>query len=234
MNRYRAVFFDRDGTLSTHASPKAEERDRAVGKITGKSDFRLTDELKMRVFWHVMDEPGMAPVNTLARERGFWLRWYQIILEEHGVVEDARALAAGLHEAYAFHLTMELFPETGEVLAFLKARGYRLGVISDTFPSLEDSLKALGIAGYFDSFTASSIVGAGKPDPRIFNAAMESLGVRSDESIFVDDCKEEADGAREQGFTAFHLDRKRSAPDWAAWTVGNLGHVVEFLRAEDE
>ena len=45
MGRYRAIFFDRDGTLSTHASRKAEERDRTMGKIIGKPDFRLTDEL---------------------------------------------------------------------------------------------------------------------------------------------------------------------------------------------
>lgn len=234
MRRYRAVFFDRDGTLSTHASRKAEERDRAIGRIIGEQDFRLTYELRMEVFSRVMDEPDIAPVNTLAREAAFWRRWYQIILKDHGVAKNVQALASELYDRYAFHRCMELFPETVGVLAFLKARGYRLGVISDTFPSLEESLKALGIAGSFDSFTASSIVGAGKPDPRILNAALESLGVRSGESIFVDDCKEEADGAREQGFTAFHLDRKRSAPDWAEWTIGNLGHVVEFLRAEDE
>ncbi len=87
---------------------------------------------------------------------------------------------------------MELYPETHKVLAALKAQGYRLGVISDTFPSLQASLEALGIAGYFDSFTASSLVGAGKPDPKIFAAATRSLDVPAHDSVFIDDMLENA------------------------------------------
>lgn len=60
---------------------------------------------------------------------------------------------------------------------------------------------------YFTSFTASSLVGAGKPSPIIFNAALEAQGVLALESLYVVDCKREADGAREQGFTSFLIDR---------------------------
>ncbi|HEY3378139.1 MAG TPA: hypothetical protein VGL77_11665, partial [Armatimonadota bacterium] len=62
-------------------------------------------------------------------------------------------------------------------------------------------------------------------------AALESLGVTAQESIFVDDCLEEADGARAQGFTSFHLDRTRSAPDFAQWKIGSLEHVLVWLDA---
>lgn len=231
--RYKAVLLDRDGTLSRNSPQKMQERDRALGKIVRQDGFSLAPEMHVQVFWRVMDQPGIAPVNTLAREAMFWRRWYQLILEDHGVSGDTEALAADLCERFCFHRMMELFPETVGVLKFLKAKGLRLGVISDTFPSLEESLKALGIALYFESFTASSLVGAGKPDPRIFRAATRALGVSPQESVFVDDCKEEADGAREQGFTAFHLDRTRARPDFDRWEIGNLEHLVEFLKAKE-
>lgn len=57
-----------------------------------------------------------------------------------------------------------LFPETVETLEYFRSYGYKMGVISDTSPSLEYTLRQLGIDGYFTSFTASSLVGAGKPE----------------------------------------------------------------------
>jgi len=86
-------------------------------------------------------------------------------------------------------------------------------------------LQQLGIAKYFTSFSASSLVGAGKPSPIIFNAALEAQGVTASESIFVDDCKEEAEGARKQGFTAFYLDR--SGENNEEWTIHNLKQIMK-------
>jgi putative hydrolase of the HAD superfamily len=184
----------------------------------------------MQFFRRVMAQPGIRPVNTLAREGVFWRKWYQLLLEDHGVGHRSVGLASELYGRFCFHEMMELYPETREVLEALRARGFRLGVISDTFPSLRASLEWLDIAHYFESFTASSVVGAGKPDPRIFEAATRSLGVQPQDCVFVDDCLEEADGAREQGFTAFHLDRTRRVADLPGWTLGDLRHLLDFLQ----
>jgi putative hydrolase of the HAD superfamily len=226
---FRAVFLDRDGTLSQSDPVACAERDEVVGRIIGRPDFAVTYESRMEVFWRVMDEPGMGPVNTLEREDAFWRRWYQVILEDHGITRGSDEIAAGLHERFAHHRMMIPYPETVGVLEALCSRGLRLGVISDTFPSLEASLASMDIAVYFESFTASSVVGAMKPDPRIFEAALSSLGVTAAESVFVDDCLEEADGAREQGFCAFHLDRARPGPCFASWRLSDLDQLVAFL-----
>jgi len=230
MKRYQAVFFDRDGTLSRNSPQKLKERDQAIGEIISKDGFCLSTEMNMQVFWRVMDQPGIKPVNTLAREDVFWRKWYQFILEDHGVRQNSQTIASDLYERFCFYKMMELFHETKSVLKTLKAQRFRLAVISDTFPSLEESLKAMGIVCYFESFTASALVGAGKPDCKIFQAATQSLGVSPLDSIFIDDCKEEADGAREQGFTAFHLNRECTQPDFRNWIIGNLEHLMEFLK----
>lgn len=231
---YKAIFLDRDGTLSTQSPQKISERNRVIGEIIGKPDFHITTDMNERFFWRVMDLPGIRSVNTLAREGFFWKKWFQLILEDHGVKLNSEAFAADLYKQFPLHRMMVPYPETISVLDELKNQGYPMGVISDTFPSLEESLKAMGIAHYFQSFTASSLVGAGKPDPRIFRAATESLGVKAQDSIFVDDYKEEADGARNQGFISFHLVRELTEPDFANWTIGNLMHLLEFLRDEND
>ena len=104
-----------------------------------------------------------------------------------------------------------------------------MGVISDCPPSLEPTLQSCGIHHYFSSFTASSIVGAEKPSPIIFNAALRALGVSARESIYVDDCAAEADGAREQGFTAFLIDRSGSGGD-SPWTITSLLQLIDFVE----
>jgi HAD superfamily hydrolase (TIGR01509 family) len=227
--KFQAIFLDRVGTLSRNSPEKLRERNQALVEITGHGDLRRMAGWDMDVFWRVLEQPGIKPVNTVEREDAFWRKWYQLVLEDHGVPGDTEALAAGLYERFCFYRMMAPFPETVSVLEALKAQGYRMGVISDTFPSLEESLQALGIAHYFEAFTASSLVGAGKPDPRIFRAATDALGVTPQGSVFVDDCRKEADGAREQGFTAFHLDRRLTAPDYPSWTIGNLEHLLELL-----
>ena len=227
MSSYKAVFLDRDGTISRESPSKCKERDRIIGEAIGNPDFRLTPEINMGAFWRVMESGYGYP--TLAEEDVFWAKCFQLILEDHGV-KDSEALAASLSERFCHYRIKEPYPETIRVLEALKAQGYRMGVISDTSPSLEESLERAGIAHYFESFTCSALVGAGKPDPRIFNAALESLGVEAGDSVFVDDCKEEADGAREQGFTAFNIVRERTEPDFANWTITDLNQLLDFLN----
>ena len=120
---YQAVSSDRDGTLSRSSPGREEERDRVIGSTIGCDDFRLTPEINMGVFWRVMALPGIRPVNTSAREGAFWRKWYQLLLEDHGVNKSSEALATELYGRFCFHQMTELFPETVGVLEALKAYG---------------------------------------------------------------------------------------------------------------
>lgn len=231
MPKFSTIFFDRDGTLSQISPKREKERSTAIGKLVVNPDFVLTEEFHMNAFWRIFKDPKFAPVDTLEREKAFWHGWYEQLLKDQEYSGNAKTAAAQLYNEFCFHRMMEPFPETVDVLEVCAQKGLRMGVISDTFPSLEESLKSMGLAKYFESFTASSLVGVGKPDPKIFNAALGSLGVKAEESIFVDDCKKEADGAREQGFASFFLDRDHPDPDWENWTIGNLGHLLDFMEA---
>lgn len=72
------------------------------------------------------------------------------------------------------------------ILARLKAR-YRLGVVSNFYGNLEEVCSDLGIRPFFDCLVDSSLVGAMKPDPRIFRAALDRMNLEPEETLFVGD-----------------------------------------------
>jgi len=59
---------------------------------------------------------------------------------------------------------------------------------------------------------------------------LNAQGVIAAESLYVDDYKVEADGAREQGFTSFLIDRSGENED--KWTITSLKQLVEFVEEQ--
>ena len=224
--RYKAIFFDRDNTLTYYNQEKVAWQDRMVSEWSGKP-LELPYEKMMKLFGQAAE--GRTPwYKTVDDEREFFRRYYKYLLLGEGVTKQVEERAEMLFREIWCNNDRLLFPETVEVLEYFREHGYRMGVISDTSPSLEYTLQQLGIAKYFSSFTASSLVGAGKPSPIIYQAALSSLGVTAEESIYVDDYAPEADGARVLGFTSFLIDRKGKAD--GEWTITNLKELIRFAE----
>ena len=85
-----------------------------------------------------------------------------------------------------------------EVLETL-SKTHRLGVISDTWPSIQQQLEYLGISKYFSFETYSCYVGVFKPDRRMYADALEKCGVSAEETVFIDDGPRNLDGAAALG-----------------------------------
>lgn len=226
--QYKAVFFDRDNTLTYFNKEKEKWRDIMVSGWSGHP-LSLPYEKMMKLFG--LASEGRTPwYRTLDDERDFFRRYYKYLLIEEGVTENTDSKAELLFNELWCNNDRLLFPETVETLEYFRSYGYKMGVISDTSPSLEYTLRQLGIAEYFTSFTASSLVGAGKPSPIIFNATLKAQNVSASESIYVDDYKPEADGAREQGFTSFLIDRSGENTD--EWTIHSLKDLISFAESQ--
>ena len=224
--KYKAIFFDRDGTLTYFDKKKEDWRNNIISEWSGKP-FKLPYD-KMSKLFELAAEGKNPWYKTIDDEREFFKRFYKHLLIGEGVREDIDNRASLLFSELWCNKDRVLYPETLEVLEYFYSHGYRMGVISDTSPSLEYSLQQLGIAKYFTSFTASSLVGAGKPSPIIFNAALCIQGVSAEESLYVDDCKLEADGARELGFTSFLIDRTGNRSD--NWSIQSLTRLIDFVE----
>lgn len=215
---YKAIFFDRDHTL-LHGDPAAKQaRTEMIERWSGKP-LDMPTGLFDRLY---ADRQLMTVENEIA----LWRTYFAELLRTQSVTEQLSARANALFEAFWLKGSV-LYPETIPVLDWFAAQGYRMGVISDTFPSLRLTLEAVGLDKYFEVFVCSDQVGVMKPDPRIYQTALNLMGVTAQESLYVDDYDVEADGARALGFTAFHVCRD-SAPK-EAWDISSLQEMVEFL-----
>ena len=88
------------------------------------------------------------------------------------------------------HLWCSVPESTRTALARLKAAGLLLGVVSNSEGRVEEALKAAGLRDYFDVVVDSGVVGIEKPDPRIFQAALQALHVAPEEALYVGDLYE--------------------------------------------
>jgi putative hydrolase of the HAD superfamily len=112
--------------------------------------------------------------------------YHRAMLRVLGIGEPMAALLREL-EAPSAGPVVELFPDVRRVLDQLRAAGVGMSVVSDTWAGLEGMFRSLGIEQYFAGFVISEVLGCRKPDPRMFAAGRELLGLEPGDCLFVDD-----------------------------------------------
>ena len=89
---------------------------------------------------------------------------------------------------------------------------YKTALLSNAWDDLRQVLEEYWkIADAFDGIFISAEVGLLKPDPRIYQLALERLGVAPEEAVFVDDFTENVAGARAVGMQAIHFRDSQQA-----------------------
>lgn len=116
---------------------------------------------------------------------------YLAILRESGLTTPGHA--ESLYERVLDPASWRPFPDTAAVLRGLHAAGIPVGVVSNIAFDLRKVLALHGLDGLVGSFALSYEVGAIKPDPRIFHAALADLGVDARQALMIGD-SDEADG----------------------------------------
>jgi putative hydrolase of the HAD superfamily len=115
-----------------------------------------------------------------------------------------RALGADVEpgsfaDDYVGALRFAPLPGVPEAVAELAAIGLRLGVVSNWDVALTGYLEELGLREHFAAIVTSAEAGAPKPDPRIFELALERLGVAPERALHVGDAGADELGARAAG-----------------------------------
>ena len=101
----------------------------------------------------------------------------------------------------------EPFDHVYDELVKLKNEGYGLGVISNWDNTAVPILEMHKIASFFDPIIISSEVGCEKPNPEIFNIAMEKASVSAHECLYVgDNYYDDAVGSRKVGMDCVILN----------------------------
>jgi putative hydrolase of the HAD superfamily len=100
------------------------------------------------------------------------------------------------------------YPDVPAWLAVLRAAGLKLAVVSNWDVSLGEVLQRAGIAELFDCVVTSAAVGAAKPDPAVFERALECLGLGPEEVVHLGDSPDlDLPGAAAAGIEAILINR---------------------------
>lgn len=132
--------------------------------------------------------------------------YHRAMLRVLGIVEPSAVLLQEL-EAPAAGPVVELFPDVRRVLDQLRAAGVGMSVVSDTWAGLEGMFRSLGIEQYFAGFVVSEVLGCRKPDPRMFAAGRELLGLDPGDCLFIDDDPQLVCAAIQLGYRGVALTR---------------------------
>jgi glucose-1-phosphatase len=87
----------------------------------------------------------------------------------------------------------------------------KVGVISNAWSGMRTWMDEHNIGDCFDDMVISAEVGFAKPDPRIYQAALQNLEVKPEESVFIDDMPRNVDAARKIGMVAIHFKQPDQA-----------------------
>ena len=139
-------------------------------------------------------------VQTVEAEIRTFFDYYSIIsdrldleLSENAREQIARDRACNMENYIPY-------PGIAEVLSTL-SKTHRIGIISDTWPSIEPQLEHIGVSRYLSFCTFSCFVGVFKPDRRIYLDALNQCGVPAEDTVFIDDVVRNLDGAAALGIT---------------------------------
>jgi len=145
-----------------------------------------------------------------------------------GRMPEVRDCLGQLHSER--HLWCSVHERTHESLSRLRAAGLRLGIVSNSDGRVEQALAASGLRAYFDVVIDSSLVGVEKPDPAIFRAALDALGIGPEEALYVGDLYEvDVVGARAAGIEAVLLAPSRPGPGRPCRTAVSIDELVDAL-----
>ncbi len=198
------VLFDFGGVFTPSPFPVIAE---------AAPEFGLTPEAAIELCFGVYDEDGDHPWHRL--ERG------EISLEQ------ARTELAELARAQEVEVDMlALFGRMGkpdpdretmvEGVRRLQERGIRTALITNNVAEFGDGWrKMIPVDELFEVIVDSSAVGVRKPDPRIFQLALDQLGVTASDSVFVDDHPGNIRAAEKLGITGVLVgpDRPQALSD---------------------
>ena len=155
-----------------------------------------------------------------------WTAPFDAYLEWIGLDPDAASRGGELRRAMT---RRALVPVDGALptLAELRSRGLRLGLISNCSGDVVELWEESPFGSLFDVVVLSADVGVCKPDERIYRIALESLGVASDEAVFVGDGHSgELAGAETVGMRAIQIG---SYHPWTGERIEDLREVLELV-----
>lgn len=179
-------------------------------KFLDDNHLIITDEEEIeqfKVFYSMIS--AALPELALTRQKVDALVYSQIHGTDYSFYDDAFSTLKVLHEKY------------------------KLGIISDNWPSLKRTLKTGGMDIFFSTVTISSYLGICKPDKRMYLHALEQMKLPPEQTVFIDDGVENLDGAEKCGIQPILITAKPNAESTDKYPhINKLSELLDILPRE--
>jgi putative hydrolase of the HAD superfamily len=203
----RAVLLDALGTLVElpPPGPALVEELGARGVRVRETEAAWAIGAEIAFYRAHLHHAGTPEGLALLRERCTEVLRHALPAHARGV-DDLQGVLLGA-------LRFRAYPEVPDVLRAWRAAGLRLVVASNWDISLHEVLERTGLAPLLDGAVSSAEVGAAKPDPALFAAALAIAGAEPAEALHVGDSLDaDVAGARAAGIEPVLLVRSGDAP----------------------
>jgi putative hydrolase of the HAD superfamily len=184
---------------------------------------------------HTAERQAKAEVDKLnadshpAGDKKYWETYYSRLLSLLNVADSeiAGQLVRNTRTSANWDVVL---PGTHDLLVKL-GRKYKLGLISNSDGSIAAVLKRCVIGDCFLGVTDSGVVGYEKPHPAIFHAALEQLGAKAAESLYVGDTYSvDYLGAANVGMKGLLLDVAGTYKERGVLRIDRLEELEGWLR----
>lgn len=235
-NYIKAVFFDLDGTLR-HSVPEGGE---VFTHYIEDLGFLISAEDRVRaVRWEYNYWASSADLrdDLLAHAsdtNNFWIEYSR-----------RRLIALGISPGQALELAPKVSAHMGEMykpdsiipadvrrmLPALQQAGYIMAVISNREKPFQETLIAHGLSEFFPYSLAGGEVDIYKPEPGIFEHALQQLNVTARETVYVgDNYYADVVGAQRAGLQPVLFDPHGIFPDADCITIRSFDELLPVLQ----
>jgi len=165
--------------------------------------------------------PAHAELSAGWRVRQLEYTWLRSLMREHVdfwqltgdalrvTLQSLGLMDTSLHDALMqAYLTLEAFPEVKRSLTLLKRAGIPTAILTNGTPAMiEAAVSSAGLDTLIDQQLSIESVGIYKPDPRVYQLAVDSLGVTASKISFQSSNGWDASGAAHFGFQVAWVNR---------------------------
>ena len=169
----------------------------------------------------------MGPVSNLWRDKQLQYTWLRSLMGAHadfwqvtGEALDFALAAHGIHDPalrerlMELYLTLEAYPDVVPTLEKLRTTGKTTAILSNGAPGmLQAAVETAGLGSHLDAVLTVEDVGIYKPDPRVYQLAVDRLETPAGRICFVSTNGWDACGAAHFGFRVAWMNRFNQQPE---------------------
>lgn len=209
----QVIFLDAVGTLFGVRGSVGQIYCDVAEQFGVTADARAVDDAFFQSFKAAppMAFPNVDVTEIPGREFAWWRAIAVQTFQQVQVFDHFTDFSAFFDALYAYFATAKpwfLYSDITTALPYWKDRDIQLGIISNFDSRLYQVLEALDLGQYFESVTISTEIGAAKPNPKLFLAALQKHDCPPEAAWHIGDSfKEDYEGANAAGIRGIWLNR---------------------------